>query len=73
MDTLYKRELKMEDEKLLRDSCFTFLEASLNGLMPIAVFASYTALGNSLSLSKMAITTIMLTNLRHKLEHSRSL
>ena len=73
VDQMYKNELQIEDDKVLRDSLFTFMEAALNGLMPIAVFGSYTALGNTLTLSKMAITIMMLNIVRSKLEKSRDL
>ena len=41
--------------------------------MPIAVFGTYTALGNTLTLSKMALTSIMLNTLRSRIEMSSRL
>lgn len=63
----------MEDDKLWRDSLFTFFEEVLSALMPIAVFGSFAALGNTLTLSKVALTTIMLNKLCDRLEMTRGL
>ena len=70
---VYREELEIGDTALLRQKVFDVIGGMLHHFMPIAVFASYTYMGNSLTLSQMALTSIFLDRIRGRIHHVRHL
>jgi ABC-type multidrug transport system fused ATPase/permease subunit len=73
VDSVYKEELVLEDKQETREMIFTFLDEVLQASMSIAVFTLYMYLGNTLTLSKLALTTLMLNSIRGKVSYSQRL
>lgn len=69
IESTYQEELKIGEEAMVRGMAYDFLNQVLFHFMPLAVFATYTGLGNSLTLSQMALTTIMLDRIRTRMSH----
>ena len=73
VDEVYNEELKLEDIVMLRAKAYDFFFSCLHQFFPIAVFGLYQALGNTLTLSKMALVTIMLNRVKGRLNHTTHL
>ena len=69
IETAYQEELKIGDHATLRSMKYDILNAILHNFMPIAVFSTYIALGNTLTLSQMGLTTVMLDRIRGRISH----
>ena len=69
IETTYQEELKIGDQVTVRSIKYDILNAILQNFMPITVFGTYVALGNTLSLSQMGLTTVMLDRIRVRISH----
>ena len=71
--SIYHEELAIGDTALLRQKVFDIAGGVLHHFMPIAVFGAYTYMGNTLTLSQMALTSIFLDRIRGRIHHVRGL
>lgn len=63
-DNVYQEQLLVEDELLLRQKVYNFAETLLESSMSIAVFSVYMWLGNTLTVSKLVMTELMMETIR---------
>lgn len=68
IEKTYKEELAIEDRQLLRNKLHDILGGILRQFMHFAVFATYVGVGNTLTLSKIAICSIMLDRVKGRIE-----
>ena len=62
---VFKAELAIEDLQETREFFFDFVSVLLESFTSISVLTLYSYLGNTLTLNKMALTTVMLHRLNH--------
>ena len=67
IESTYKEELAIEDRVLLRNKFHDCISGLLRQFMTFCVFAVYTGFGNTMTLSKMALCSIMLEKIKNKL------
>ena len=67
IENTYKEELAIEDRVLLRNKLHDCLGGCFKQFMSFAVFATYTGLGNTLTLSQIALCTIMLDRIKGRI------
>ena len=67
IESTYKEELAIEDRVLLRNKLHDIISGILRQFMTFCVFAVYTGLGNTMTLSKMAICGIMLERIKGRI------
>ena len=73
VDTLFKEELEIENRSELRGKVYEIIEHMMNNSINLLVFGVYVWMGNTLTLSKVALTQTMLGQLRGRIGHSQHL
>ena len=73
IDQVYNEELALEDGMLYRAKFYDMLGHMINCFMSVTVFSVYIYLGNTLTLSQLTLTTIMLERIRSRIERSQHL
>jgi len=67
IDKVYNEELALEDGMLYRAKFYDMLGHMINCFMSVTVFSVYIYLGNTLTLSQLTLTTIMLERIRGRI------
>jgi ABC-type bacteriocin/lantibiotic exporter with double-glycine peptidase domain len=73
IESIYQEELAIGDKQLLLNKVHDVVRGCLHHLMPVVIFSVYMALGNTLTLSKMAIAGIMVNRIRDRIHQSKGL
>ena len=69
IEEAYENEKKLENQCMLRNKFYDFLNSSIHHLMPLAAFWLYTVQGNSLTLAQWSLMTVMLHRVKGRLDH----
>ena len=67
IETTYNEELAIGDKALHREKMHDIIAGFFEQFMQFAVFSVYTGMGNTLTLSQMALCSIMLERIRSKI------
>ena len=70
---MHQTAVKLHDYVMVRNRFFDFFGGVLHHMMPITVFGTYCYLGNTLTLSKMTLSWMMLDKIRGRIGHSQHL
>ena len=73
IDEVFQEEMDIEDKQHARQKVFDVVEQILNSSMEIVVLSVYIALGNTLTLQKLALTQWGLGNIRGRIDHMQHL
>ena len=73
INSVYQEELEIGDSALLRHKIYDVVGAIIHHFMPLVTFGCYTYFGNTLTLSQMVLTTMMMNRIRHRIYHSKNL
>ena len=73
VDEVFQEEMDIEDKQHARQKVFDVIEHLLNNSMEIVVISIYVALGNTLTIQKLALTQWGLGNIRGRIDHMQHL
>ena len=73
IDKVYKEELELEDSMLLRAKIYDLINHMISCFMSLTVFSVYIYFGNTLTLSQLSLTTVMLDRIRGRIGQSQHL
>lgn len=70
---MFREELELEDTMMYRAKCYDLLQHMINCFMSVSVFSVYIYLGNTLTLSQLTLTTIMLERIKNRISQCQHL
>ena len=73
IDDVYQEQLEIEDKAATRAKIYEVFDHILNNMMSLTVFGVYIWLGGTLTLSRLALTEIMLNRIRGRIGQSQHL
>mmetsp|Transcript_36652 Transcript_36652/g.48120 ORF Transcript_36652/g.48120 Transcript_36652/m.48120 type:complete len:809 (+) Transcript_36652:302-2728(+) len=73
VDEVFQEELDIEDKQHARAKIYDVLNHFLHSIASFTIFGVYIWLGNTLTLSKLALTEIMLGRIRDRINHTQHL